>query len=837
MSKSISLDKIFPLNPLTGHYVTNYAGDVTFCFQIFHPGIFAHDEELYNELHTSLSKLIERSSSEVSFHQQDFYWTDKLEKESVISNYTSRADFRNDFAKPQLRHLSFLYVTFPTLRNNYFATRNDSVLITKPGNLIKGNIFKDIEKKFEKINEEINSIQVTLNGFSEFNIEKLNKDEISEVVFNYLNGSFDEWVSADKSDAAIDPFDIEEKNFKIGNQYIGVMSLADGVSKNYAYDKMSVSSSSQDDNDVAFSTNFNLPTSMAYTIGLGLPIKHVVNTIVEPRNVANVENYFSSKTQEANIISNLAFPAIGMGDEGRRATMKKEIIQDYFQRISDEDQRPCLLKQNVITYSDSLLEHNNNISYVKEAFSNMNGAKCIVENRQTCSLFMSSLVGNSKDNFQYSFGFVRPSSTYFPFETHYLGMSYGFSYQDRFNNNFLFDFTRNAYITAPHKVVFGPTGTGKSFWLNNYFSQAFGLGYHVVILDVGGSYKKLTEVNEGQYIDCGDRKNLSFNIFGDCPKDHKNRLIYNLIDENNDVDKPTEIFAILCKIIPEANKYDVILRKAIIAFYDDINRKIDTNTDADISFTGFAKYLIYYIDNVLEANFRKFIDSDYILLQLQPYINDGEHSYLLNGDVLTSGNSNRFIVYDAKALENNVMIKDIVQLIICSTVTNKLSSVKKSIPKIFCIEEALDFLAQPEMGEFIAGLYRKGRKMGIEMILATQDVNFMNSCPALVRDSIMSNVETKVLLGFNSDESIEGAMRMLSLTEKHIEIIKGLKIKSESFVLVKERVFVLKTVVSPESALIYSTDPKDLDKIEMYQKKYKYVDVAVNQIVAERNGN
>ena len=51
-----------------------------------------------------------------------------------------------------------------------------------------------------------------------------------------------------------------------------------------------------------------------------------------------------------------------------------------------------------------------------------------------------------------------------------------------------------------HTIIFGATGSGKSFWLNFLLLQS--LQYHpkVLILDLGGSYRSITTFLQGQYI-------------------------------------------------------------------------------------------------------------------------------------------------------------------------------------------------------------------------------------------------------------------------------------------------------------------------------------------------
>ena len=69
------------------------------------------------------------------------------------------------------------------------------------------------------------------------------------------------------------------------------------------------------------------------------------------------------------------------------------------------------------------------------------------------------------------------------------------------------------HIQNRNGVVEGGSGTGKSFWVNGLVDEDLDKGAHVIILDVGHSYRDLCSFNKGLYLDSSNRQNLSFNIF------------------------------------------------------------------------------------------------------------------------------------------------------------------------------------------------------------------------------------------------------------------------------------------------------------------------------------
>ena len=258
-----------------------------------------------------------------------------------------------------------------------------------------------------------------------------------------------------------------------------------------------------------------------------------------------------------------------------------------------------------------------------------------------------------------------------------------------------------------------------------------------------------------------------------------------------------------------------------------------------MKFDDYVKYFNHFVENELEDQYKSYIEPNFLNLQFDAFISGGEHEHLLNGEPDDILGDSQLVVFDAQGLQSNELIRDIVQLIICGLVEYKMSTLPKAVRKIFLIEEAIDFLAKGgTTSEFVAGLYRKGRKMGMEVILATQDSSYMRSCDDLTKNSILSNAQTKIILGFNTEESRKEARELLSLTDEHIFMIDNLKKDEygkwrEVFMMCGTHVFILRIDVSPESKKAFSTTPKDIDKINLYREKYGSYEGAITQIVAD----
>ena len=70
-------------------------------------------------------------------------------------------------------------------------------------------------------------------------------------------------------------------------------------------------------------------------------------------------------------------------------------------------------------------------------------------------------------------------------------------------------------LPAKHGLILGTTGSGKSF-ITNYILSNFMAGSadnHVVVVDVGGSYRKLAAEFDGEYLEVALSEKYGFNPF------------------------------------------------------------------------------------------------------------------------------------------------------------------------------------------------------------------------------------------------------------------------------------------------------------------------------------
>ena len=72
---------------------------------------------------------------------------------------------------------------------------------------------------------------------------------------------------------------------------------------------------------------------------------------------------------------------------------------------------------------------------------------------------------------------------------------------------------KRGVITNRNKFILGPSGSGKSFFTNHMVRSYYEQGTHVVLVDVGHSYKGLCELVKGYYFTYYEKNPIRFNPF------------------------------------------------------------------------------------------------------------------------------------------------------------------------------------------------------------------------------------------------------------------------------------------------------------------------------------
>ena len=398
---------------------------------------------------------------------------------------------------------------------------------------------------------------------------------------------------------------------------------------------------------------------------------------------------------------------------------------------------------------------------------------------------------------------------------------------------------KRGVTTNRNKFVLGPSGSGKSFFMNHFVRQYHEQGSHIVIVDTGNSYQGLCEMinrkthgEDGIYYTYTDTNPISFNPFF-------------TEDKVFDIEKRESIKTLLLTLWKKDNEpatraEEVALSNAVSLYISRI-REDDSIVPSFNSFYEFVK--TEYSIRLEEKKVReKDFDLAGFLNVLEPYYKGGEYDYLLNSDKQLDLLHKRFIVFEIDAIKDHPILFPVTTIIIMELFINKMRRLK-GIRKVIAIEEAWKAIASANMASYIKYLYKTVRKFYGEAIIVTQEVEDIISSE-IVKESIINNSDCKILLDqrkfMNKFDAIQS---LLGLTDKEKAQILSINQANDPSRLYKEvwiglggtQSAVYATEVSTQEYLAYTTE--ETEKMEVYALAEKLggdIEAAIRQIAEKR---
>ncbi|MBA2761640.1 MAG: TraG family conjugative transposon ATPase, partial [Segetibacter sp.] len=377
---------------------------------------------------------------------------------------------------------------------------------------------------------------------------------------------------------------------------------------------------------------------------------------------------------------------------------------------------------------------------------------------------------------------------------------------------------KKGICTNRNKFILGPSGSGKSFFTNHMVRSYYEQGTHIVLVDVGHSYKGLCDMVGGYYFTYDEKSPIRFNPF------------YIGEGDSLDTEKKESIKTLLLALWKKDNEtYNrseyVALSNALQLYYE----KLDYYDDMFPCFNSFYEFLRdefvskLAIDKVKEKDF----DINNFLYVLRPYYEDGEFDYLLNATENLELLNERFIVFELDNIKDHPILFPVVTIIIMEVFISKMRKLK-GIRKMILIEEAWKAIAKEGMAEYIKYLFKTVRKFFGEAIVVTQEVEDIISSP-VVKQAIINNSDCKILLDQSKYQNkFEQIQELLGLTEKEKALVLSINKANDPAKKYKE-VFislggmlskVYRTEVSPEEYLAYTTEETEKLKVMEYARKF-----------------
>ena len=355
-------------------------------------------------------------------------------------------------------------------------------------------------------------------------------------------------------------------------------------------------------------------------------------------------------------------------------------------------------------------------------------------------------------------------------------------------------------------------------------------GAHIVLVDVGHSYKGLCDLVNGYYFTYSEQDPIRFNPF------------YIGEGDSLDIEKKESIKTLLLALWKKddesftRSEY-VALSNALQGYFD----KLEKDKSIFPCFNSFYEYVqTDFLEALKRENVReKYFDIDNFLFVLRPFYRNGEFDYLLNATKNLDLLQQRFIVFELDNIKDHAIFP-VVTLIIMEVFISKMRKLK-GIRKMILIEEAWKALMREGFAAYIKYLFKTVRKHFGEAIVVTQEIEDIISSP-VVKQAIINNSDCKILLDQSKYQNkFDDIQALLGLTEKEKALVLSVNKANDPTKKYKE-VFislggtlskVYRTEVSPEEYLAYTTEEREKVKVQQYAAEYGSIEKGIEALAAE----
>lgn len=796
------MEDILPVYGVEHDTIVSKMGDVTIGYRVELPEIFTMSAEQQEWFHQAWVRAIRLLPAGTVLCKQDWFTEEKYRaKISEERSFLSRSSERFFNERPYLDHACYLFLT----RKPSGRVQPNSALST----LLRKHIvpadamdetwaqaFISIAGRFEKV--------LTESGF--VGMTRLKDEGLMDCIVAYMRLGKDELIRDIDFDGGI----------RVGEKYCELFTMADVADlpsvcgSRINYDPYSTDQSKF---SIAFASPLGQLLSCNHLYSQYLLIEDVQGTL---------------KKMEARKLRLQSLSTYSRGN-----AMARNATEDFLNEAVRSDRLPVKAHFNVLAWTDRHEELAEVRNVCASALSKI-GAVARIETVGAPQVFWAGIPGNAADlPINETFDtFVNQACCFFNLETNYRSSNspIGIRLCDRVSGRPLHvdisdEPMERGIITNRNKIIIGPSGSGKSF-LTNHAARAYAeTGSHIVVVDMGNSYKGLCNMLGGYYFTYSEDNPIRFNPF------------YLEAGAVLDTEKKESIKTLLLALWKKDD--EKFLRSEYVA----LSNALQLYYERAVGFRCFDSFYEFLRDEfvlVLAGDLVKEKDFDVsnFLYVLRPYYRGGEFDYLLNASENLDIQHQPFIVFEIDNIKDHPILFPVVTIIIMELFVAKMRRLKGR-RKIILIEEAWKAIAKAGMAEYIKYLYKTVRKYFGEAIVVTQEIEDVLASE-IVRQSIINNADCKILMDQSKYQNrFEQVQVFLGLTDREKMLALSINRNNDRSRKYKEVFISLGGIISKvygvevsrEEYLTYTTEEKEKIAVEAAVEKYGSMEKGIKAMV------
>lgn len=774
---------------------------------------YSAETEYYYNFHDIFVNILKILGKGYCLHKDDIFCKQYYHKELPLdADYLTKKYFEHFEGREYKQHITYLTITKEISKN-------------------KTKLYTYNQSEFTSFVNNIDKITEFLRNRGIY-VKMLDAKEIDEYLYRYLSVNFTKKI------AFVDNFKVKENQIEIGKKILRNVSLVDIDEVNFP----PLIKPYKDNNiGIGFSSDVmdflpNIPDTDCVIYG---------QTIIIPDQQVEIAKLEAKKKKHSS-----------MPDPANQLSV--EDIDLVLNDIVKNNQFLVLVNYNIIILCENETYMNRAYNYLESALFDINIFASKQCNNQL-ELFRASMPGNALSFAEYD-RFLTTSDTALclfykerpqiteesPFLTYFTdrkGIPIGIDISGKEGEQKL---TNNSNF-----FVLGPSGSGKSFFVNSLVEQWILADTDIVLVDTGHSYIGLCNYYHGKYITYSEEKPITMNPFRISKEEYNEEkvdflksLIILLWKGSDGTADPIED-TLLTNIISSyykaywSQEERTLTEEEKELMFADGQQIQDTAKIETLNFNSFFEFSVGEIKRTIENKHIEFNLNNFIFVLLKFY-KKGKYEKILNDEFDSTLFEEKFIVFEIDSIKENKVLFPIVTLIIMDVFLQKMRL--KQNRKALIIEEAWKAIASPTMANYILYLYKTVRKFWGMAMVVTQELEDIIS-NATVKNSILNNSDIVCLLDQTKfKDNYQQIADLLSLNQteqKKIFTVNKLINKegrsrfNEAYVKRGAIGQVYGVEVSKHEYFTFTTERIEKDALGFYQTVYSDYKTALDNFIAD----
>lgn len=688
--KQIRLSEFPPILEIEGHLVYAASGDIVYCYRLELPETLSVAEKDLDAMHETWYMALKNISPPAIVLKQDVFLARKFDSDGLSAlageNYFQTETRQHFSGRQHMVHYPFLFFIKPKGNILHAPNIRNPFMLPVPASRIE-NLLENQKVFLQEVNRSV----AVLNASRFIKAIPLGASEINYLSQLYFNGFSEGFYSdANQGQSVYELGDRKAGAFVLNN----IHQLPEGQISNCTLDQ-------DKSNKAQFFVGF--------VDQLGLKIKgdHLINQVFYLKGHHGLKKQLV--TRQKQLFAARKF-------DQANATAAEDLNEYLIKTSRDESIRLTGFHWNTIFFADDQKQFMTLKEKIAGTLTNMD-LKCYYpKNNNLSNIYNNSFFGHTSflDKANIFNLELQQAICLMPQVSGYKNDEEGLVFNDRMFN---IPIVRDVWdepkkrTNARNFFVVAPTGEGKSVLVCHMIRQYFEAGHIIILLDLGDSYWKLTQLlreyklaeQEVLYIKYQEGQPLGINPF------------YLAKGETLSLRKQNELVNFVLKLWKKthlvADEQRVSLRKIIGYYYDCV--KVD---HAFPSFYFFVEQYRDFLLSELEIDPR-FFDIKSFLHSCSEYIPEnqmtgkkkGAYSFLFEGDTNIDVKGKKLVVLEMDNAKNDPVLISLL-LDLSSELINTLIWNDKETKGVLLFEEFAKFLKYPNILNAVEYYYQAIRK-------------------------------------------------------------------------------------------------------------------------------